>query len=203
MTPRRFLEPSAEADVSRPVPLVRHLLLGLLGVALAATALAQSVPARRFSQALSAKARVSAGLPRLDSDETAVLDALIRRDAADSEAKRATAATFTQRLSADEYRHAGLGHLTTAELVNLDAFVAAREATTPAAPLWTAPRSRASAGPVDYDVAPPTPHGEMFLAVGGGRGFSERAGGVALTLEDAAPRLAISFGYTERRIDWH
>ncbi|QYM79947.1 hypothetical protein K0B96_04840 [Horticoccus luteus] len=182
---------------------MNSIVLGLLGVALAATAWGQSDPSRRFSQSLSVESRTSAGLPHLDSDEVAILDALVRRDSAAPDAQRATAATFSQRLSADEYRHAGLGHLTAGQLVNLDALIAMHESAPAATPRLTDSLPRASTSGVSEKLPARELHGAVFLEVGGGRGFSERAGGIALRLEDPARHMAISVGYTERHVDCH
>lgn len=161
----------------------------------------------RFSNAIGSDARASAGLTRLTSDEIAVLDALVRRDASRLEKAKPSAPTFSQRLTVDEYRSAGLAHLTAVELVNLDALIASTEtpSSSPIAATLSSPTAsrRDTASVREKTEWKPDVHGEVFIEFGGGRGFSERAGGIALTLEGPERRTAVSVGYLTRRLDIH
>lgn len=157
----------------------------------------------RFSQALSAEDRNAAGLPRLSSDEVAVIDALVRRDTgtrAGTDATDQTPATFSQRLNHNERRAAGLAKLGPAELLKLDAFVARHQ---------SARLARALLAPPSYVTRPsritPTEtkkgrqiHGSYSLSFGfGSGGYSEKSGSMMLTLEDPERGFSISVGYSE------
>lgn len=179
--------------------LLRSLLAWLL-VLSAAVAQTGDV---RFSQTLSAEDRTAAGLPRLSSDEVAVIDALVRRDTGTRAGTTATdqaPATFSQRLSADERRAAGLAKLSAAELPRLDTFVARHQ---------SARLARSLLAPPSYVTRParitPTEtkkgreiHGSYSLSFGfGSGGYSEKSGSMVLTLEDPERGYSISVGYSE------
>ena len=179
--------------------LVRSLVAWLL-VLSAAVAQTGDV---RFSQTLSAEDRTAAGLPRLSSDEVAVIDALVRRDTgtrAGTAANDQASATFSQRLSADERRAAGLAKLSAVELPKLDAFVARHQ---------SARLARSLLAPPSYVTRPsrvtPTEtkkgreiHGSYSLSFGfGSGGYSEKSGSMMLTLEDPERGYSISVGYSE------
>jgi hypothetical protein len=181
-------------------PAVLRRLVAWLLVLAAAVAQASDV---RFSQALSAEDRTAAGLPRLTSDEVAVIDALVRRDTgtrAGTDAKDPTPATFSQRLNANERRAAGLAKLGPAELPKLDAFVARHQ---------SARLARSLLAPPSYVTRPsrvtPTEtkkgrqiHGSYSLSFGfGSGGYSEKSGSMMLTLEDPERGFSISVGYSE------
>jgi hypothetical protein len=189
------------------VKLSRRALAFFLAAALLTLTAQTAEGSGRFSNAIGSDARTSAGLTHLTSNEIAVLDALVRRDASRLENATPSAPTFSQRLTVDEYRSAGLAHLTAVELVNLDALVASTE--TPlsspiAATLLSPDSSRRDAASIRETTGwKPDVHGEVFIEFGGGRGLSERAGGIALTLEDPERRTAISVGYLTRRLDIH
>lgn len=190
---------AATDDVFAPVTFSRLACFTLL---LGAATLAHGAePDARFSQTLVPETRNAAGMAKLTSDEIAVLDALVRRDATQVASQASSAPTFSQRLTVDEYRAAGLGRLTAPELVHLDAAVASREAD-PAAPtaVLSSPGMRVTAADV-RDSAPwkPEVHGEVFIEFGGGRGFSTRGGGVTLTIDDPTHRSTLSLGYAEWR----
>ena len=164
----------------------------------------------RFSVAIEASERAACGLPRLTSDQVAVLDALVRRDtlsrgctsqsreAADDGAK--SAETFSQRLTAGERQTVGLAVLTTAELAQLDATVEhhqnARIARTLLAPpSYVARRDRIT--PTERKKEREI-HGSFSLSYGvGSGGYSEKSGSMVLSLEDPARGYAISVCYTE------
>ncbi|HUR57721.1 MAG TPA: hypothetical protein VM029_08425, partial [Opitutaceae bacterium] len=103
-------------------------LLCLAGLsALSASAAEPAPAAARFSQGVATGERAALGLVRLDSDQLAVLDVMVRRDTAARSSLRADSeapAVFSQRLTADERRLAGLNALTPEELARLDAAVA-------------------------------------------------------------------------------
>ena len=161
----------------------------------------------RFSQTLLTAERTATGFERLSSDQVAVIDALVRRDLlAQSVPRRADApalpARFSARLSADERRNAGFELLTEAELAQLDAFVDRHAAATLAhtflAPPTFVPLS-VRARVAEAKTAPEI-HGSFTIGFGGGKGYSERFGGVALTYEDPARGLTVGFSYTESHV---
>ena len=106
----------------RPVMPSAASLRLLTGLLLAGAAHAAEAPELRFSQALPAADAAASGLPRLSSDEVAVIDALVRRDTAARLAPSSATppAAFSMRLTADERRTAGLTRLAPAELARLD-----------------------------------------------------------------------------------
>lgn len=179
--------------------LLRSLLAWLF---LLSAAVAQTGDVR-FSQTLSADDRTAAGLPRLSSDEVAVIDALVRRDTgarAGTAAADQAPATFSLRLSADERRAAGLAKLSAVELPKLDAFIARHQ---------SARLARSLLAPPSYVTRPsritPTEtkkgreiHGSYSLSFGfGSGGYSEKSGSMVLTLEDPERGYSISVGYSE------
>jgi hypothetical protein len=185
--------------------LLRCLTVGAL--ALAATGLhANDV---RFSHSLSAEDRSAAGLPRLSSDEVAVIDALVRRDTATRgaptppPAEAAAPASFSQRLTADERRAAGFAKLTAAELPKLDAFVdrhqnarLARSLLAPPTYVARSPRIVPTEKKKEREI-----HGSFSLSYGlGSGGYSEKTGSMVLTLEDPDRGYSISVGYSESHI---
>jgi hypothetical protein len=161
----------------------------------------------RFSVAIEAADRAACGLPKLTSDQVAVLDAFVRRDTAargatnpDREPDARTAPVFSQRLTPAERQTAGLLTLTPAELAQLDAtverFQGARLARTLLAPPSFISRR-------DRILLPERKkereiHGSFSLSYGvGSGGYSEKSGSMVLTLEDPAKGYSISVGYTE------
>lgn len=160
----------------------------------------------RFSQTLNAEDRTSGGIPRLSSDEIAVIDALVRRDTL-GRARPATVeeapTSFSQRLTADERRPAGLAKLSETELSKLDALVdrfqSAKLARTLLAPptyLSRAARVVPSEAKKEREI-----HGSFSLSYGwGSGGYSEKTGSMVLTMDDPARRFSITIGYTESHL---
>lgn len=200
--------PESLHDVRLPCPpfsswlrLAAWLVWGVL------TAIGQAQDLR-FSVALDQADRTACGLPRLTSDQVAVLDAFVRRDtAARGSASSSPAAKeenpnrpFTQRLTAGERETAGLSALTPAELTQLDATVervqAARLARTLLAPPQFLAR-RSQIVPTERKKEREI-HGSFTLSYGvGSGGYSEKSGSMVLTMEDPAKGFAISVGYSE------
>lgn len=184
-------------------------LLLATGLPVILTAAGFAAEVARFSQALATAERTAVGLPSLSSDHVAVLDALVRRDAAAQAAPRRDGAPplparFSERLTADERRNAGLALLTAAELIQLDAAVdrstTASLARTLLAPPAFIPLSvRARVAETQSKTAPEI-HGSFTLGMGFGKGYSERFGGMTLTYEDPARNLAVSFSYSETHV---
>ena len=171
-------------------------------------ALAVIVPARgadtRFSQVLSATELAETGVARLNSDQVAVIDALMRRDLAAQLApprKDAPppAARFSQRLTDDERRNAGFTTLTAKELERLDALIerhgnAALARTLLAPPVFIPAGIRLK--PIEPKTAPEI-HGSISLSYGVGKGFSERTGAMTLNYDDPVHNLSVTVGYSE------
>lgn len=183
------------------------LRIFLLLFALGATGAVDGAEARgRFSQALSAGEQTEIGLARFNSDQVAVLDALVRRDVAGRSNARAETepTTFSQRLTADERRNAGLSLLTANEMIRLDGLVDLHAASVLARKLL-APLP--AARPRLLDPSETTTkserkiHGEFSLSFGfGSGGYSERTGSMMLRMDDPAGRYSIAVGYSESRI---
>jgi hypothetical protein len=159
---------------------------------------------RRFSATLDPAEAAHVGLVRLSSDQVAVLDALVRRDAAtvaNASSAHPVAPRFSQRLSGDERRNAGLTLLGETELARLDADV--EGFSRPAAPATTAVFGSA---PPTLDGSPtavqwkrePEIHGYVSFMVGAGsHGYSEYGGAMEVTYFDPAHGLELSAGYAE------
>lgn len=161
----------------------------------------------RFTQTLSATELKETGASRLNSDQLAVIDALVRRDLAAQLAPRRgdtpPAARFSQRLSDDERRNAGFTTLSGPELEKLDALIS-RYGIAAMAPTLLAPPVYAPTGmrlrPVETRTAGPEIHGSISLSYGFGKGYDERTGGMTLSYEDPARGFAIAVGYSESHI---
>lgn len=155
----------------------------------------------RFSKSLSTEDFSAAGLNRLSSDHIAILDALVRRDIAQSRlvSKEPRPAQFSDRLTATERDNAGVSLLTANEIAALDAHIA---------PLAVPPASGASARFTPNSRYAPVPsvkidrgpriHGELTLMVAAGSDdYSAYGGGIAVTLDDPASKMALTVAYSE------
>jgi hypothetical protein len=181
------------------------LLAGWL--ALAGTAGAASGDGR-FSQGLTVAERAEIGINRLSTDQVAVIDALVRRDTAARSATTAApdaAARFSQRLTDDERRNAGLTMLSAAELGRLDALIERREAgglarALLAPPVFLSRVSRLTPAETRKEKGREI-HGSFSLSYGmGSGGYSERSGGMVLTMDDPERRYSITVSYSETHI---
>lgn len=163
----------------------------------------------RFSKTLSSTEVATAGLAELSSDQVAILDALVRRDIAQSEfvAKTPRAARFSERLSADERRNAGLDVLNDNQRAQLDASVQRLIAPPPTtetsstASFGTTGRANAASGVRSVKIRrDPEIHGSMTLMVAvGSHDYTAYGGGVVLTYDDPANKFALSVAYSEVR----
>lgn len=180
----------------------RFLLLLVSTLALSAGTLARAGDDVRFSKALSAAELSSAGLTQLSSDQLAILDALVRRDIAQSQfvARQPRPAQFSERLSPDERRGAGLELLSEAEQTQLDAFVQ-RLITPPAATLVSngTGTSRASAAGQGVKIRRgPELHGSFSLMMAvGSHDYRAYGAGVVVTYADPAGNFGLAVGYSE------
>lgn len=166
----------------------------------------------RFSSSLNATDRAAAGLPKLTSDQIAVIDALVRRDtsrvagsiAANATSTAEAAATFSQRLTADERRVAGLAGLSTAEIAQLDSLIARQQTARFARTLLAPPAFLARPSRTIEATEKKTEraiHGSFSLSFGmGSGGYSEKTGSMNFVFEDPARGLTISVGYSESHI---
>ncbi len=159
----------------------------------------------RFSTTINAADRAAAGLPKLSSDQVAVIDALVRRETGRVAANAASrtpeaGATFSQRLNTDERRAAGLASLSPAELAQLDALIErqqtarlARTLLAPPAFLTRPQRIVATEKKTEREI-----HGSFSLSYGvGSGGYSEKSGSMNFIFEDPARGLTINVGYSE------
>ncbi len=177
-------------------------LLLLIGAALAPVA--QAAEDVRFTRTLSAAENSAAGLDRLDSNQLAVLDALVRRDIAATRfvSREPRAKEFTARLSADELRNAGVEQLTAEQRAQLDV-LAAR--VIPADDDSTASAAGASSvgptPPIGVKVRRgPELHGYVTLFAGWGSGNYSELGGAVYVETNLTPSLTVGVGYAESRI---
>ncbi len=188
--------------------------LTLTGALLAST-LVVAEPAR-FSQSLSTEQRTSAGIDRLNSDQVAALDALVRLNLnnAAAEARKAEQqaaktnnqapapaaqpVAFTQSLSADQRRAAGLDTLTAEQTATVDTLVAAQIAPAPRyQPSVPGTVEAVEFFPNRFEV-----HGEFGLSIGGGSGYSSRAGWVTTSLLDTKTGTEIGVSVATGREKW-
>lgn len=157
----------------------------------------------RFTKSLAPAESAQLGLDHLSSDQLAVLDALVRKDATAARMVRATkprAARFSARISADERRNAGLTVLGPEQLNELDARVEQFVAPPPAD--GGSYRVSSASGSTIYTARSlrrePEIHGSVTLVYGvGSHGYSERGGAMTLSYEDPENRFAIAVGYAE------
>ncbi len=154
----------------------------------------------RFSKTLSTEDLAATGLERLSSDQIAILDALIRRDIAQSRfvSKEPRPADFSERLTAAERDNAGVSLLSVPEIAALDAHIAPLAA--PPAPANGArftSNSRYTTPSVKIDRGPRI-HGELTLMVAAGSDdYTAYGGGIAVTLDDPASKMAVTLAYSE------
>jgi hypothetical protein len=186
---------------------LRFIVLFALSAIAVTAATAES---KRFSQTLTTEQRVATGVERLNSDQVAALDALVRlninQSAADAQkAERAAktsgatdaAATvpaalpvaFSQSLSTDQRRAAGLDGLTAGEQTQIDTLVAAQ---TPGA-LHYEPAAPKAVEAVQFFPNRFEVHGEVGLSLGfGSGGYSSREAWLTSTLLDTVTGTELS-----------
>lgn len=178
-------------------------LLKLLGTSaiVGVFAIAGRAQDLRFSHTLTNAQCVASGIVKLSTDQIAVLDALVRRDAkiqAFPDTAHPAPARFSLRLVPDERRGAGLGLLTGAEVSYLDTLVADFES----GRLPAAPAANGGAGWKPAVTAPhPEIHGLLTFTYGAGRGgYQEMGGAMEVSIDDPAHGLSLLFGYGTARI---
>ncbi len=154
----------------------------------------------RFSKSLSTEDFAITGLERLSSDQLAILDALVRRDIAQSRfvSKEPRPADFSERLTPTERDNAGISLLSVTEIAALDAQIAPLAA--PPAPVsgtrFTS-NSRYTTPSVKIDRGPRI-HGELTLMVAAGSDdYTAYGGGIAVTLDDPASKMSLTVAYSE------
>jgi hypothetical protein len=176
-------------------------LLVLAGVARAA---GEDV---RFSHSVSPADRAAMGLDRLNSDQLAILDALVRRDATsrlDSETEAAKApGRFSTRLSAGERTNTGLAGFTPEQLAKLDAAVEKHGTVDLARALLAPPvfvDHRSAARPDRKAQKGLDVHGSVSLSYGWGKGYNVKSGSMIVNMSDPAQRYSITLGYGETHV---
>ena len=179
----------------------RRLLLVIATCLICVTGVIRAADDIRLSVALLPDEREAAGLKALNSDQTAVLDALVRRDIANQRrpkpTKEVAAEKFSDRLTADERKNAGFGVLSAEQIAHLDDYVARLLAplNTPAGGNWSSsPRDAFSAKSLRRG---PEIHGSLTLMYGAGSGgYSERGGAMVVSIEDPSG-ISLILGYSE------
>ncbi len=191
----------------------RHLFL-VLPLFAGALVAAEST---RFSQSLSHDQRAATGIARLDSNQVAALDALVRlnlnqanADALKAERAAATAgettapvaaepAAFSQSLSADQRRAAGLDLLSAAETAAVDNLVANQVAASPRyTPGDTRPVEAVQFFPNRLEV-----HGEVGFSFGAGSGgYSSRAAWMTTSMLDTKTGTEFAVTVATGREKW-
>ncbi len=158
----------------------------------------------RFSATLTPAQRAAAGLDQLTPDNVAVIDGLVRQDAAASRFRNnpVEGTRFSQRRTAREREIAGLDHLATAQLAALDERVRlqlAGPAPEPAATAALTSAATAGSGGVQA-VAYKRPlelHGEVSYTVGWSKAGSFQGGDLVVSYDDPAHRYSVLVGYSE------
>ena len=157
----------------------------------------------RFSKTLAPAELSATGLDQLSSDQLAILDALIRRDISQSRfvSKDPRPDRFSARLTDSEREQSGLAQLAEPHLAALDAHVAPLAAPPASASgVRFTPNSRYAPVPSVKIDRGPRIHGELTLMVAAGSdGYSAYGGGVAVTLDDPAGKMALTVAYSEVR----
>ncbi len=175
-----------------------RFLLAFASLGLIASAVADED--LRFSKTLAPTDFSATGLGQLSSDQLAILDALVRRDIAQSRfvSKDPRPDRFSARLTAAEREQSGLAQLAETELAALDARVA--PLATPPSPVDRAnfgANTRYSVPSVKIDRSLQV-HGELSLMVAAGSdGYSAYGGGIAVTVDDPASKMALTLAYSE------
>ena len=172
-------------------------LLALLGLV---SGTAHADEDARFSKSLEASDFSAAGLARLSVDQLAILDALVRRDIAQSRfvSKEPRAPRFSERLTASERENAGLAGLSSSELTVLDARVETLIVPPPSPSTQRfATTNRYAVPSVKIDRGPQV-HGELSLMVAAGSdGYRAYGGGIAVTLDDPSSKFSLTLAYSE------
>lgn len=190
----------------------RAFLVALLSTLTVAMCSAETV---RFSQSLTADERAATGVARLDSDQSAALDALVRLHltqaaAAAQKAERAKAAgqtdtvaepavAFSTSLSTDQQKAAGIDTLTASEKAAIDSLVAALD---PGAPQYVAPAPKSVEAvkffPNRYEI-----HGEIGFGLGfGSGGYSSREAWLTTSMLDTKTGMEISITVASSSEKW-
>ena len=159
----------------------------------------------RFTRTLNGEDFTAAGLNLLSSDQIAVLDALVRRDASKLATMRPSQPRpdrFSDRITADEQKNAGLGSLNGEQLKRLDEKV--QQFVSPAPPVQIGATSGELSGSSSIQSAKLRRelevHGSVSLMYGvGSHGYSEKGGAMVLSVEDPVSGLALAVGYSEVR----
>lgn len=183
---------------------LRRFSILILTLAMALAPSLRAADEARFTRSLGTEDFTATGLNLLNSDQVAVLDALVRRDAVKLAAMRPSQPRpdrFSDRITADERKNAGLNALNEAQLKQLDAKV--QQFVSPAAPMGQF--GVASGGGLPASSIPSAKlrrelevHGSFSLMYGvGSHGYSERGGAMVLSVEDPTSGLALAVGYAE------
>lgn len=161
----------------------------------------------RFSQSLGPAERVATGIDRLNSDQLAILDALVRREVAsrldvDTEAAKSPGG-FTARLTAGERTNTGLATLTPEQLARLDAAIGKHSAGDLARTLLAPPvfvSHRSAARPTRDPQKGLDVHGSVSLSYGWGKGYNVKSGSMVVNMSDPAQRYSVTLGYGESHV---
>lgn len=180
------------------------IVLGSLGLAGPIRAAGDDI---RFSQSLGPTERAATGVERLNSDQLAILDALVRREVAsrldaDTETGKSPG-RFSARLTTGERTNTGLATLTPDQLARLDTAVQRHSAgdlarTLLAPPVFVSHRTAARStrdAQKGLDV-----HGSVTLSYGWGNGYNVKSGSMIVNMTDPAQRYSITLGYGESHI---
>ena len=156
----------------------------------------------RFSSTLSPAQRAEVGFDQLSIDNIAVIDALVRLDAANATRlvrNNIRTTRFSERRTGHERDIAGLGRLTPEQLKKLDQFVALR---IPAPPTdadlaYSSVRLDTTTPVVTVKKPGPELHGSVSLTYGWSKYGSTRGGDASVTFVDPRKRYSVTVGYSE------
>jgi hypothetical protein len=183
---------------------IGFLALLCLAGGLAAATRAGEETEPRFSSTLSPVQQAEIGLDRLTVDNIAVIDALVRLDAATATRlvrNNIRTTRFSERRTAHEREIAGLDRLSPEQMRKLDQFVALRiPSPVPAdADLAYASVRLDSHTPIAVKKPAPEIHGSVSLTYGWSRGGSIRGVDTSVTYVDPRKRYSVTVGYSEYR----
>lgn len=187
-------------SLARPLFLICGLACLLGGLPSVAGAADEAEP--RFSSTLSPSQRAETGLDQLSTDNIAVIDALVRLDAANATRlvrNNIRTTRFSERRTVHERDIAGLDHLTPEQVKKLDQFVALRIPAPPSdADLAYSSVRLDTTTPVAVVKKPgPEIHGSFSLTYGWSKYGSTRGGDANVTYVDPRKRYSVTVGYSE------
>jgi hypothetical protein len=161
----------------------------------------------RFTDGLTVAQKTEVGLDHLNSDNVAVINALVRQDEAAAHHRDPTvvSTSFSTRRNDHEREITGIDHLTPAQVKRLDELIAPRitDAVPPPPDAVFVPSLPSLIiSSVDTVSPPRSPleiHGSFSLSYGWSKEGSTRGGDAVVSIHDPDHNLTVTLGYSEYR----